>query len=77
MTIPVPPSEGPRGFSPVLPVEGRGLEQRACLQERDTCKVAGGVGVWGKGWVVLGERPQSPTGFRTLTSLASLLCPQK
>lgn len=43
---------------PVLPVEGRGLEQRACLQERDTCKAAG-LGVWGRGWVVLGERPRA------------------
>lgn len=29
-------------------MEGRGLEQRACLPERDTCKVAGSVRVWGE-----------------------------
>lgn len=51
--------EGPRGSSPVLPVEGRGLEQRACLQERDTCKVAGAWGSGGEAGWCLGSRPRA------------------
>lgn len=47
-------SPRPEGPSLVLPEKGRGPEQRACLPERDTCKVAGGMedlaAVCWKGW---------------------------
>lgn len=67
--------EGPRGSSPVLPVEGRGLEQRACLQERDTCKVAGPGGLgerlggaWGAAPEPCWLRHPQPTGIPHLSS---------
>lgn len=65
--------------APLLSYQWRaGAWSRGHVSQKETLARWQGVsGYGGRGWVVLGERPQSPTGFHTLTPLASLICPQK